>query len=68
MQIRGIFLYVFLCCCFSQHVVVAISGIVAYLIPDLPRDVKEKAYVEEKMLAERTQQFRLKKLHSNASD
>jgi len=41
-----------------------ISGVIAYAIPDLPRDVREQEYLEEKMLQKETQKRRLNRTRS----
>lgn len=41
-----------------------ISGLIAYAIPDLPRDVREQEYLEEKMLQKETQKRRLNRTRS----
>ncbi|KAF4518391.1 hypothetical protein B566_EDAN010483 [Ephemera danica] len=41
-----------------EHVVMGLTGMLAAMIPDLPWEVKERAYEEEKLLAEKAAHFR----------
>ncbi|XP_065334974.1 anoctamin-4-like [Cloeon dipterum] len=47
-----------------EHVVMGLSGLIAYAIPDLPWDVREQEYLEEKIMEKATQKYRV---HNNRS-
>ncbi|XP_059488019.1 anoctamin-3-like isoform X2 [Neocloeon triangulifer] len=47
-----------------EHLVFGISGLIAAAIPDLPWDVKEREYLEEKLVNKETEKYRKKKTRS----